>query len=547
MDSVAATGQLTRAGIRVHLRLGRWRECADALRQVLAQMPEATAERSEHLALLADVLATAPAAAEELHGVATELAQLAQRHGQATEWVLAHFHQCVACRRLGLRDEASRHGMQALQAARALGDAALQAQALLRLADLPLDEDNHAEARRLLEECLAMARQAGDTEWMFWALNNLSHLLGVEAAALAQQGDTAAAQVKIAQLVDMADRALALARASGHVVHEAYALSNLADAHIVNGDEAQARGLIQAYGELARDIGHERLQVYAHLDEVRLLRAAGQVPQALVLLEAPAFAALLAGNGDLEAARLQALYELHKEQGHFEVALACHERLSQQRIAMLQDDAARLQRVLLARLDLEQAQSAAEKAHLEAQAERLRSRALEEERDRHLQAALRDPLTGLGNRRAMDQDWPQHRDRAAREGAHLFAAILDIDHFKAVNDNFGHATGDAVLAEVARLLLDLLRRRDGVYRLGGEEFLVLMTDPSAQAGLGACERLRRGVEAAIWSNLAPDLRVTLSAGLATRQADETIATLLARADAALYQAKRKGRDRCEQA
>lgn len=529
------------------LRKGQYLTCAEELRHWLEQAPPNDPGRLQALLLRCEALVENPSASEELLGAANELAEAARQAGCQLSLATAACHRSVGSRRLGLREEASQQALTALRLAREVGNSALESRALLIAARLPTDEGDFAEARHLLAQSIACAERDGTSSVLFWPLNNLSHIIGVEAADLAAAGDRDAARIKVVELVEIVDRALALARADGHVLQEAFALSNLADAYIVEGDVVRARELIREYAGLARQIGFSRLQAYAELDEVRLLRAAGKLDEAIAILVSPSLVQHLPGNEDVDRTRIQTLYELNKMLGRYELALMFHEQLAKAQAALYADRSARMQRVLLAKLDLESAQAQAERARLEAVSERLRSQVLERERDQHLQAALHDPLTGLANRRAAEAQWGEHAERAARDGELFFAAIIDIDHFKRVNDTFGHAKGDAVLAETGRVLHGLLRRRDGLYRMGGEEFLALMTDSTPGAGIAACERLRAGIAAIDWSAIVPGLQVTVSIGVACRQGTETQAALLERADAALYAAKAAGRNRCVKA
>jgi two-component system cell cycle response regulator len=158
--------------------------------------------------------------------------------------------------------------------------------------------------------------------------------------------------------------------------------------------------------------------------------------------------------------------------------------------------------------------------------------------------ASTDPLTGLLNRRAFSQ-WVAHeRPRALRYGHQLSVALLDIDHFKSVNDRYGHDAGDGVLVHVARTVRDVVRDADVVARWGGEEILVALTETDGAGAKRACERLRLAIEAlSVPTRDATRLTVTTSIGVATLQRNETIEALVTRADAALYRAKAGGRNR----
>ena len=155
----------------------------------------------------------------------------------------------------------------------------------------------------------------------------------------------------------------------------------------------------------------------------------------------------------------------------------------------------------------------------------------------------RDDLTGLQNRRSILALLTEERARFARGGLAFGVAILDIDHFKRVNDRLGHAMGDDVLRAFAKTVAGRLRGTDRIARYGGEEFLLLLTNtPDAASAQLAVERLRCAVEEHPWSDLAKDLAVTCSIGLTMSRAGEGVAEMLERADAALYRAKSDGRN-----
>jgi len=168
---------------------------------------------------------------------------------------------------------------------------------------------------------------------------------------------------------------------------------------------------------------------------------------------------------------------------------------------------------------------------------------LREALSRLKQIASHDELTGLPNRRHV-QEWIGHElARSSRAGKPLCLAILDLDHFKRINDTLGHATGDEVLRTFARQATLMLRDADVLARWGGEEFLLVMPDTSLSEALVALERLRRHMaEPANWGACA-HAAVTFSAGLTQRDALQTLLQTVQRADAALYEAKRSGRDR----
>jgi diguanylate cyclase (GGDEF)-like protein len=155
--------------------------------------------------------------------------------------------------------------------------------------------------------------------------------------------------------------------------------------------------------------------------------------------------------------------------------------------------------------------------------------------------STRDPLTGLFNRRYMEDSLERELHRAAREEGTLGTIMLDLDHFKALNDQAGHVAGDRVLRSLADLLRSHVRAGDVVCRYGGEEFTVLMPDAGLDETLARAEILRAAVEDA--SRTEP-LPVTISAGVAVYPVHASSGSeLIDAADAALYAAKARGRNR----
>jgi len=159
------------------------------------------------------------------------------------------------------------------------------------------------------------------------------------------------------------------------------------------------------------------------------------------------------------------------------------------------------------------------------------------------QLASHDELTGALNRRSLIARLDEERRRAQRSGVPFHVAMLDLDRFKAVNDTYGHGVGDEVLKAFAATVRDTRRTTDVYGRYGGEEFLVILVSAEAAPALAATERIRAAVEARDWGEIAPGLKVTVSAGVAGFRHGESIEQLVNRADEAMYAAKRAGRNR----
>jgi diguanylate cyclase (GGDEF)-like protein len=154
---------------------------------------------------------------------------------------------------------------------------------------------------------------------------------------------------------------------------------------------------------------------------------------------------------------------------------------------------------------------------------------------RHLSQV--DPLTGALNRRGFD-DW-----RAPSGTPRLAIATIDLDHFKDVNDRFGHGVGDDVLRTVSGLLTSVLRRDDAVVRLGGEEFLLVLPGASIEDATSISERARNAIETHAFTAHGTSFHVTASIGVASGPLEESMQVIVDRADAAMYEAKRAGRNR----
>ncbi len=154
-----------------------------------------------------------------------------------------------------------------------------------------------------------------------------------------------------------------------------------------------------------------------------------------------------------------------------------------------------------------------------------------------------DELTGSFNRRCIMRMLEEEIARAQRVNAPCSVALIDLDWFKRINDAYGHPTGDEVLRTFAITVFANLRNIDRFGRYGGEEFLLVLPDTPAERAAGVLDRMREIIADLDWSAFSADMRVTISAGIATLRPDETSDTLLARADSALYAAKAKGRNR----
>ena len=218
----------------------------------------------------------------------------------------------------------------------------------------------------------------------------------------------------------------------------------------------------------------------------------------------------------------------HVLENHLEGLLGTMDQHQKQRDEREQEVAARLH-------------SLAERvAHMEQEAQGYREH-LEEQR----QKALVDPLTGLPNRAAWSERLDHEVKQWQQHGNTLLLAMLDLDHFKRINDNYGHLAGDKVLKIIASVLRKRLRGTDFIARFGGEEFVLLMPSTVPTAGLKLLESLRASIEACPFHFKGEPVTITVSVGMSAFRPGEHSDQVLKRADQALYRAKNAGRNRVE--
>ncbi len=453
---------------------------------------------------------------------------LLQRTGMVAEQVeLLRWVTLAACE-LGRFEQALRSANESCALAEQHGQSAQFALSLVTLGICIERMGDPWQAHRLMEEALARMEGVDDTYARCMILNNLcASYIGAH-YLLRDGGAAEQARQVIHKAAQHAREARTLApQLPGAAFFTAIIDANLAESLVHLGELDEADALVE--GALASVTGQGNV---ARAWRIRYIRG--------ILL-------LARGHAEQAAPQLTALWhELEGSQQHntltrvHDALYRCWRRLGDPGRALvhLESFEAIERRRVVSQL---QAQSAlfvtrveAERSRLEAQAERQRAAELEAH-------ALRDPLTGLGNRRLMEQRLPQLLAEAEQAGSPVAVAVIDLDHFKQVNDRFGHAAGDRVLVALADLLRSNTRGDDLLVRLGGEEFLVVLSGATPARAREVTERLRQQVEQHRWDGVAPGLRVTLSVGLASAPPYE-LGALSEAADDALYRAKQAGRN-----
>lgn len=182
--------------------------------------------------------------------------------------------------------------------------------------------------------------------------------------------------------------------------------------------------------------------------------------------------------------------------------------------------------------------------HLQDQLDQ-KNRELEVANKKLRQLSITDGLTGLFNHRHVHELLHEEFERSKRSGEPIAVAMLDLDHFKRINDTYGHPTGDVILFETAHLLRETAREIDMPGRYGGEEFIAILPNTAEEAAAHFAERVRERVEQHTYRDDATEVRMTVSCGVAASPGDgiDSPASLLKRADEALYAAKESGRNR----
>jgi diguanylate cyclase (GGDEF)-like protein len=427
------------------------------------------------------------------------------------------------------------------------GDAARAEVAALR-GHLSFFSGTYADAVAHAERAIELADRVGDVALRLFVRRAACLVLG---------------NVGTPDWPDRLDEMLALSLESGNRWEEAISHNDLGCLRLNEGDARAAEAHLAEGLAIARDLGAPNGFALGVLHSTRadLRLLDGRTDEALADAEA-AIGHLIAGGepnpyvfGVTVRAQVQALHALGRlddAQRSGEGALSrLGDRVPQARSLILSTlagalrEAGRLEEAYdtLARSaalereafqELSELQRSLERATLEAGAARREADALREQ-------AERDWLTGLHNRRYLAREL-ERLSRERRAGDYSLA-VLDLDHFKTVNDAFGHDAGDAVLSRVAALLVDQVRADDAVVRTGGEEFVVLMPGADAEAARACCERLRATVAAEPWDRVATGLTVTASVGVATSPDTSALDALARLADQRLYAAKRAGRDR----
>jgi diguanylate cyclase (GGDEF)-like protein len=410
-----------------------------------------------------------------------------------------------------------------LELSRQLGDTLQEAVALH---DLGLLADNNAKAKHYFEQALGVFRALNER----WS----------EAIALLNLAEVAMKEKDYEQAFAFAKAVQAIGEHEGKAVEQAYTMSILAEIYASQEQFAEALQHYQkSLDSIAKSHNELSLKPTVLLGMGRCQARLGAKGETILAY----FQEALQVSETMDYRTMvyvchQALSESYKTLGEFEKALYHFEQFHTLKETIFNEESEQKTRGLEV---LHQTESAKQEARAQQRKNAELGQYISELESLNQQVkelSVRDPLTGLYNRRYLFE----HLARLTKQADEVSIALLDVDHFKHVNDTFSHQVGDEVLKGVATLLSTVLRTGDVAARYGGEEFVIVFPETSVEQAFLACERLRTTLQTHLWNEALPNLRVSASIGIAFGRTRDYEA-LLSLADKHLYTAKLQGRNR----
>jgi diguanylate cyclase (GGDEF)-like protein len=412
----------------------------------------------------------------------------------------------------------------ALKGFREAGDLKWQARVISNIGNIEIQLGNHTAALELFDQALDLRREISDNEGAGFDLNNAAFGRIQRALQLRGAGDLLSCQAEAENALGLLDRSLAIARQYGYKRLEAIALETMGEAYQAMARPEVALGMAEQFLQLAHDSNDKWIEAYGQSCIGEIRHQLGQHADALALLTAALAEFEALGSRDECARVLRVLSQAHEAMGSLAEALACLRKAGTIEQQLKSEETERRARALSTRRRID---------------------AASQETARYRRLAMEDSLTGLANRRQLDEHLAILMKDAIVRGSVVTVALADVDHFKGINDRFSHAVGDEVLRCVGEILRAHCRLGDIAGRYGGEEFMLVFRNLEMRAAAEICERVRRAVEAFDWASIHPQLRVTLSMGLATSSSFDDPQAVLDTADHWLYAAKHHGRNQVQ--
>lgn len=483
--------------------------------------------------------------------------------------------ECERSFRLNHYADALTLATQARESFSVAGDRASEAVALGWMGGCLTQQSRYQEAIEHLKQALARFEELDRMDLAGRALNYM-------AIVFEELGD-------VEHAVQVYEQGLAIARRADQMEMVGRLLANLGDLYVVSGEIEKALPLVREAAELLQQHGEDSLFGWCLCAIARIHDQQGETEAAMDYFQRSLAAAekggalrtqaevrtglgsLMVRTGDYAGGTAQlyraldlaeqagvrreifkthqALAEAHERAGHTEEALRHFKTFHQVRSEMYDEIAKAKVSSLAAAWELERERLETDLSHLRniELAEALGQ--LERQAEELRRLTIRDALTGVFNRRYLDEVLPGELERCRRYRTPFSLAMADVDQFKSVNDTLSHAVGDQALKRLAELMTAALRRSDLLARYGGEEFVLAFPETPLAGALEVCERMRQAIEAHPWSAIHPDLKVSISFGVVGDQGAVTRGSLadwerlLVLADARLYEAKQQGRNR----
>lgn len=508
IDGFSRATHLLRAGL-----------CADALTQFGAVYADANA--SGHIELMAACLCEMGWAGYKLgkSELALEFAMAARRlrekQDRPVELARALSVEAIIFLDMGFSDEAFELSERALAMAETAGDPAVLAFALNAKGNVLAICRETEIGMVLVSRAIALSVEQANIAAEAYYLSNLGFCHAKLAEEAALLGNPAQAHVERETAIALSATAIARAEACGDNWTLRVALGNTAELQGIEARFDIAMACLDRMAEIPGDPGAS-LRIHYLYTLASVLQRSGDLYPALAAITDAQTLADVSGQIDHQVNVLAKAAEIYEDLGDTALALAAFKRFHGLYVAQSGESARR-------RVRIEEIRS--ETLLLRSQAATLTD------------LALSDPLTGIANRRSFDLIL----NRLA--GTPISLAIVDLDHFKLVNDQFSHIVGDAVLQRVAKLMVAQIGPHGHAARLGGEEFVLVFPDAPEATAAAFCEGIRFAIAGAEWEDLAPGLAVTASFGLASGDGTTPSGDLMQEADTRLYLAKSNGRDR----
>jgi diguanylate cyclase (GGDEF)-like protein len=423
-------------------------------------------------------------------------------------------------------------GLAATEAADASGDLAASVSALRAMTNVYAALRQWETALEFGERYSETARLLGDTAAECIAIATIAYVYAAMSSDATDRGESERARFLGEQSVSLSRTAMLMSRESGNRLNENTSLGNLAEMLSDVGRPQEGLDLLDSWTvDPALDTGN----MIAHHREARgaVLVGLGRYREAADLM---ALGVAEAPTRQYEISASRSLAMALEELGDLRGALDTFKRLFVLVTEQISEQAQRAASVAAVRLETVQAQAQAAMLQLQASDLQRTNEDLSRNSEDLLRQALEDPLTGLPNRRRLDQ-------LLASDLRSCSLILIDVDHFKRVNDAHSHLMGDAVLRELGAVLSGACRDGDTALRFGGEEFALVMPGTSPDGVLASAERLRARVQNHNWAALSPKLAVTASFGVALGTEVDSSIELLALADRRLLKAKELGRNR----